>query len=385
MKYNQIVTLGIYIQVPFCQSKCTYCNFHTGVFSSSLYAPYVDAVCRQMAAGDDGGARGVGPVDTVYVGGGTPSLLDPAALARILRELDQAFPGDWQEVTLEADPETITTEKAAAWRATGFNRMSMGVQSFHDKELKAAGRMHRCADIYAAVQALRRAGFANLSFDLIAGLPHQTAPSWKASLAQLVALRPEHVSIYMMEIDEGSRLGREVLAGGRRYSAEALPSEDHMAEFYEWAREVLAGNGYEHYEISNWALPGRRSRHNLKYWKRQPYLGFGAGAHSFLGGSRWANVHDPAAYVAAVQPGRSPVEQFEILTPQQQLDEELFLGLRLLEGVNVRAIEEHYQVRLEARLARLAAEGYLEREGPMARLAPARLAVSNEVFVALIG
>lgn len=380
------MTLGIYVQVPFCQSKCTYCNFHTGVFSSGLYEPYVEAVCREIEIGErTRGESNLPAVDTVYVGGGTPSLLATAALARLLAAIRESFTSDWREVTLEADPETITVEKARAWLAAGFNRISMGAQSFDDRELKAAGRMHRQADIYSANSALRQAGFANLSLDLIAGLPHQTAESWSASLEKLIGLKPEHVSVYLMEIDEGSRLGREVLGGGARYSADALPSDDAMAAFYDEACARLAQARYEHYEISNWALPGRRSRHNLKYWKREPYLGFGAGAHSFDGQKRWANAHDPAAYVSAMQHGRVPRELMEELTAQQSLDEELFLGLRLLEGIDLAAIERQYSATLGPRLARLKEEGYVEMNGQIVRLAPARLAVSNEVFVELLG
>ena len=228
------------------------------------------------------------------------------------------------EVTLEADPETITPEKAAAWLAAGINRISLGAQSFHDAELKPAGRMHRREDIFAAIAHLRAAGFANISLDLIAGLPYQTAASWQASVEEALRLRPEHISIYLFEVDEGSRLGRELLSGGSRYSAAAVPSDDAMAESYEFACERLREAGYDHYEISNWALPGFRSRHNLKYWRREPYLGFGAGAHSFDGRWRWANAHDPAAYAAAIEQGRLPVEQLEEVTPKQALEEELF-------------------------------------------------------------
>ncbi len=383
------MSLGVYIQVPFCQSKCTYCNFHTGVVASSLYSPYAEAVCAEMklvrSSAEEEGSAGLGSLDTVYVGGGTPSLLDPAALLNMLDTLRELFPCDWREVTLEADPETITREKAASWRAAGFNRISMGAQSFADNELKAAGRMHRCDDIYAALRALREAGFTDVSFDLIAGLPHQTALTWRDSVERLVALGPQHISIYMMEIDQGSRLGKEVIGRGHRYSADALPTDEAMAEFYEEASGMLAAAGYEHYEISNWALPGRRSRHNLKYWQRQPYLGLGAGAHSFDGRRRWANTHDPAAYVGAIHSGKLPREQDEILSRQQMLDEELFLGLRLLEGIDIEHIERQYAVNLRARLARLQSDGYLEVSGSVARLAPARLAVSNEVFVELMG
>lgn len=391
---SSLQKLGAYIQVPFCQTKCTYCNFHTGVFAKSLYAPYVDAVCRELAnhaqlcraAGIATPAHGEQPfvVDTVYIGGGTPSLLDPPALQRILDVLRANFPCRLEEVTLEADPETITIEAAAGWRAAGFNRVSLGVQSFHDPELFAAGRMHRRADVFRAALLLRGAGFANISFDLIAGLPHQAATSWEDSLENLLRLRPEHASVYLLEVDQDSRLGKEVLAGGRRYSAGALPDEDSMAAFYEHACARLAQQGYEHYEISNWALPGFRSRHNLKYWRREPYLGFGAGAHSFNGCERWANAHDPAAYVAAIEAAHLPVEQREVLTPQQALEEELFLGLRQLEGIDLMRIEKQYNARLRGRVEGLRANGLVEFDGKRLRLSPGRLTVSNEVFVELL-
>lgn len=382
--------LGVYIQVPFCQTKCTYCNFHTGVFSNDLYAPYVEAVCREIAdfpgllrENRIQGAPGA-VVDTVYFGGGTPSLLDPAGLAQIIAAIRASFPTQFEEVTLEADPETITAEKASAWRAAGFNRISMGVQSFHNGELRAAGRMHRREDVFRAADILRAAGFDNLSFDLIAGLPHQNAETWSDSVRALLSLRPEHVSVYMMEIDEGSRLGLEVLQGGARYSAQALPTDDAMAEFYEHACAKLAEAGYAHYEISNWALPGFESRHNLKYWRRQPYFGFGAGAHSFNGTQRWANAHDPAAYANAILNGRFPVEQLEAVTPEQALEEELFLGLRQLAGIDLRGIESKYGARLGPRVDDLVAQGLVEWDGPRLRLSPGRLTVSNEVFVQLL-
>jgi oxygen-independent coproporphyrinogen-3 oxidase len=381
------MNLGIYIQVPFCQTKCTYCNFRTGVVSRDRYEPYAGAVCREIAES----AASAGPiVDTVYFGGGTPSLLDPAALARILETLRRTQRTDLGEITLEADPETVTPEKASAWAAAGFNRVSLGVQSFHDRELQAAGRMHRRDDAFRAADLLRSAGFRNISMDLIAGLPHQTHESWGESLSQLLRIYPEHVSIYMLEVDEGSRLGRESLAGGARYSAGAIPSDEAMADFYESGRARLAAAGYDHYEISNWALPGRRSRHNLKYWRREPYLGFGAGAHSFDGVMRWANVHDPARYVTLIERGGSPREQIEPVLPFQALDEEFFLGLRQLEGIDLARIERDFGASLPERIAglrsrieRLQEQGLVELDGPRLRLAPSRLTVSNEVFLEL--
>jgi oxygen-independent coproporphyrinogen-3 oxidase len=384
--------VGIYIQVPFCQTKCTYCNFHTGVAARSLYTPYARAVEREIcehptlfaSAGLAQAGAAEGAVDTIYLGGGTPSLLDPADLARILDAVRAHFCCTLREVTLEADPETIRADNAVPWRAAGIDRISLGAQSFQDTELVAAGRMHRRGDIGRAAGLLRDAGFANMSVDLIAGLPHQTPQSWTESLEQLLLLRPEHVSIYLLEIDEGSRLGSEVLAGGSRYSAATIPSDDVMAECYEEACVELAAAGYEHYEISNWSLPGFASQHNLKYWRRQPYLGFGAGAHSFDGRSRWANAHDAAAYVAAIEAGRLPIEQRSEVSRAQALEEEMFLGLRQLAGIDLERIEKDYGVDLGPRIAELQAQGLLECEGGRVRLAPTRLAVSNEVFVALM-
>ncbi|MGH9675627.1 MAG: radical SAM family heme chaperone HemW, partial [Candidatus Acidiferrum sp.] len=351
--------------------------------------------------------------DTVYFGGGTPSLLDPRHLKAILEAIRGEFGGVEAmdatfaersaseggpyntETTLEADPETVTAEKATAWVEAGINRVSFGVQSFVDKELAAAGRMHRRADIYRAVPILRAAGIGNISFDLIAGLAHQTRESWGVSLEELAGLDPEHVSIYLLEIDEGSRLGREVLAGGSRYSAGEIPADDMMAEFYETACARLQKLGYHHYEISNWGKPGFESKHNLKYWRREPYLGFGAGAHSFSGTERWANAHDANEYVRAMGGGTEgaqlgvavlglPIEQHEVLTAERALEEELFLGLRQLDGIDVGKIEKAYGVTLGSRFDPLALAGLVERDGDLVRLAPGRLSVANEVFVELM-
>jgi oxygen-independent coproporphyrinogen-3 oxidase len=401
--YNprRAMTLGIYIQVPFCQTKCTYCNFHTGVVSRDRYLPYAEAVCREIEthglladhsppawvpATLCGVVSPVPPaIDTVYFGGGTPSLLDATLLRKILDTLRRNFSCEPMEVTLEADPETITPEKARAWSDAGFNRISLGAQSFNDAELQAAGRMHRRADIFSANTILRDAGFRNISLDLIAGLPHQSRETWEESVEQILQMRPEHLSIYMLEIDEGSRLGAESLVGGKRYSAAEIPADDSIADFYDSACARLAEAGYEHYEISNWAQPGMRSRHNSKYWQRQPYLGFGAGAHSFGGEKRWSNVHDSARYVACIEQGASPREQIETVTPAQALEEELFLGLRQLNGVDLERIEREYHVSLRDRISPLAEQGFLQLNGPWLRLAPDSLSISNDVFVELLG
>jgi oxygen-independent coproporphyrinogen-3 oxidase len=386
--------VGIYIQVPFCQTKCTYCNFHTGVVASGRFAPYVTAVCREIRERQKfWSAAGVAVpplqdrdylVDTVYIGGGTPSLLEAELLTMLLGAVREAFACEFAEVTLEADPETIEAAKAAEWVAAGINRISFGTQSFVDAELKSAGRMHRRDDIYRAVPILRHAGIGNISFDLIAGLPKQTADSWRLSVEESIALSPEHISIYMMEIDEGSRLGLEVLQGGARYSAKDLPAEESMAEFYETAQALLKTAAYEQYEISNWAKPGFASRHNLKYWQREPYFGFGAGAHSFCGTHRWANAHDAAAYVDGIIAGRGAIQSVDEVTREMALEEEFFLGLRQLSGINLGRIEKKYGVDFQEKVGRLESGGMVERDGPQVRLPAGKLGVSNEIIVELL-
>ena len=390
-----MANLGVYIQVPFCQTKCTYCNFHTGVVSPGRFAPYAAAVCREIASHRQLLASAgvtISPlaephaqsVDTVYIGGGTPSLLEPELLAQMLQALHSNFDCSFTEVTLEADPETIDAEKAAQWAEAGFNRISFGTQSFVDEELKAAGRIHRREDIYRAVPILRAAGIRNISFDLIAGLPKQTRASWRQSLSEAIALGPEHISIYMMEIDEGSRLGLEVLQSGSRYSAKEIPSEEAMAEFYELAQAELKSAGYVQYEISNWAKPGFESRHNLKYWQREPYLGFGAGAHSFSGTQRWANRHDAASYVAAISGGKSAIESVDTVTLTLALEEEFFLGLRQLSGIDLGRIERQYGVTLAEKVGELRSGGMLEKQGNVLRLPADKLSVSSEIIVELL-
>jgi oxygen-independent coproporphyrinogen III oxidase len=383
------MTLGLYIQVPFCQTKCTYCNFHTGVVSSDRFAPYIHAIQKEIANHDNLLASSAitaptATVDTLYIGGGTPSLLNPDLLASLIDSVHKNFPCALQELTLEADPETITPEKARVWRASQINRISFGSQSFVDAELKAAGRLHRASDIYNSVPILHEAGIHNISFDLIAGLPKQTHDSWRHSLAETIALSPEHVSIYMMEIDEGSRLGLEVLNHGSRYSASELPTEEAMADFYELAQRELKSAGYEQYEISNWAKPGFASRHNLKYWCREPYLGFGAGAHSFSGTHRWSDLHDAAAYAAAITAGNSAIENLQAVSPESALEEELFLGLRQLSGIDVPRIEHQYGVNLTSKIQRLTSTGLLELHHNLVRVPPAKLNISSEILVELL-
>ena len=267
---------GVYISYPFCAQKCTYCNFASGVLPRELEVQYLAALRAEIE-----NTKWAWTPETVYLGGGTPSQIDGDALAHVLAAIPGQ--GQWAEATMEAAPGTITLEKARAWCKAGINRVSLGVQSFVPQELARTGRKHSAEIVEREVALLREAGIESVNIDLIAGLPSQTEATWNASLNWVARLDPPHVSVYMLEIDEDSRLGRELIKGGPRYGAADVPSDDAIATFYEIATERLKQIGIERYEISNFAKAGHESRHNLKYWRREPYLGFGADAHSFDG------------------------------------------------------------------------------------------------------
>ena len=350
---------GVYISYPFCEQKCTYCNFASGVLPDVLRGPYVDALRAEIRA-----AEWQWTPETVYLGGGTPSQMDTGALVEVLREI----PGrPWREATLEAAPGAITRERAEAWRHAGINRVSMGVQSFVQRELARTGRKHTAEIVEREVAALRDAGIVNFNIDLIAGLPGQTRESWNESLAWVERLEAPHVSVYMLEVDEDSRLGAEVLAFGERYGAPDVPRDDAVAEFYETAVAHLRAMGVARYEISNFARVGYESRHNLKYWLREPYLGFGADAHSFDGEYRWANVESAAEYVA----GAAPLGK----TAADAVGERLFLGLRLDRGIEMPGGET---------IRGFVRDGLLVEDGGRVRLTPRGVLLSNEVFAAFV-
>src|SRR5438067_6210321 len=269
----EIPVAGIYISWPFCAQKCTYCNFASGVLPRELEVRYADALLREIAV-----HNWAWTPDTLFIGGGTPSAMETEYLERLLAALPGA---PWREATIEAAPGTLTAERVDAWRRAGINRVSLGVQSFIKSELARTGRKHDAAVVERDVALLRSNGIENINIDLIAGLPGQTEESWAESLSALLRLAPPHVSVYMLEVDDDSRLGAEILLGGKRYGALDVPSEDRIAGFYETAVDLLESHGIHRYEISNFARAGAESIHNLKYWKRQPYIGFGADAHSF--------------------------------------------------------------------------------------------------------
>jgi oxygen-independent coproporphyrinogen-3 oxidase len=355
---------GVYISYPFCAQKCTYCNFASGVFPRELETRYMDTLLGELRA-----TEWPWTPETVYLGGGTPSQMDPAALAALLGTIPERAAGEkWPEATMEAAPGNLTAEKISAWRRAGINRVSLGVQSFAQKELARTGRRHTAEIVEREVALLRQSGIESINVDLIAGLPGQTPASWTDSLNWIEKLSVPHVSVYMLEVDEDSRLGRELLVLGSRYGAGDVPGDDAIADFYELAVERLASIGIQRYEISNFARPGFESRHNLKYWKREPYLGFGADAHSFDGQTRWQNPETAADYVARPR----AIER----VPADELPERFFLGLRLREGVESNAFPDVIE--------RFVSEGLLERDGNRVRLTPRGVMLSNEVFAEFV-
>ena len=351
---------GVYVSYPFCAQKCTYCNFSSGVFPRDLEVRYRAALGREIRA-----HAWAWVPETVYLGGGTPGNLAPDALGALL----DAIPGrPWVEATIEAAPGNITPDTARAWAHAGINRVSLGVQSFVAKELRRTGRTHTAQTVAAEMDVLHSAGIGNINIDLIAGLSGQTAESWRESLDWVERLAPKHVSVYMLEVDEDSRLGQEMLLGGVRYGAGDTPSDDATADFYELAVERLASFGTARYEISNFARPGFESRHNLKYWKLEPYIGFGADAHSFDGRTRRQNAESVEDYLN----GAAPVNDVPHLS-----DERFFIGLRLSAGIQPAADEWR---RFDAPIRRFLEAGLLSTDGATLRLTDRGVLLSNEVF-----
>jgi oxygen-independent coproporphyrinogen III oxidase len=381
-------SLGIYISVPFCRAKCTYCNFASDVSSTGAHQQYVDHVCaeirsvRQRLKGWD--AVIPGQVDSIYLGGGTPGVLSPSLVRQLAHTLRQEFavaPG--AEITLESAPGQLDEAALEAVLDLGVNRISFGVQSLVDREASVTGRSHTRAVVLRDLERVRVAGLKNLSIDLIAGLPYQTAASWQESLEILAATGVNHASIYMLEIDEDSRLGRELLAGGSRYHAATVPSEELTADLYETAIAALATHGLRQYEISNFARPGSQSRHNVKYWQRKPYLGFGLDAHSMVRTRhnsvlRFCNPAELAEYQNGVQ------EDARQLSRSEELEEAWFLGLRLNEGVVWQALAGEFgqdQVAAFEPVVRDLCElDLLHDQDGVVRLTRRGVLFSNEVF-----
>jgi len=389
------MALGIYISVPFCRTKCSYCNFASDVFSRAVFERYVQRVCADVAGAVDlaeaMGGQIEREVDSIYLGGGTPTVLDGGQLERMFTTLGSEFDVRRDaEITVECAPGTLTSQVLDTLLRCGVNRVSLGVQSFVDREAAAVGRLHKRATVLDDVARLRAAGIRNINIDLIAGLPHQTAESWQESLRETIAPGAPHVSVYMLEVDEDSRLGRELIAGGTRYHAHFVPDEDATADFYQAACETLEAAGVRQYEISNFAREGFESRHNLKYWTRQPYLGFGVDAHSMLISSddsaeavRLATADSLEKFVAGAPTQRT------VVTSTMALEERFFLGLRLNRGVDLKDIELYFGEAAGQSIRRIVGElvgdGLLQKFGEIVQLTRRGRLLSNEVFQRFLG
>ncbi len=432
--------LGLYISVPFCRTKCSYCNFASDVFSKSAYENYVarllDEIANSRRFASDLGCALEESADSIYLGGGTPSILDAAQLLRIFAALRDHFvitPN--AEVTVECAPGTLTPALIETMLQCGVNRVSLGVQSFVDREAQSVGRLHKRTTVLEEIACLREAGLGNINIDLIAGLPHQTAESWAFSVSETIATAVPHVSVYMLEVDQDSRLGRELIAGGARYHAHFVPDDDATADFYQQACEMLTRAGIAQYEISNFArvasqprgdelqidneLQSNKSRHNLKYWTRQPYLGFGVDAHSMLEPLVWgrapspvqaersfadARGHDNSGFATAVDSVEADLHQVirfatpesldaymnrapHTLTPvsvRAAIEESFFLGLRLNRGVDLERLRTEFSpdaVALwDSAIEQCVHDGLLEQQGATVRLTARGRLLSNEVF-----
>ncbi len=386
--------LGIYISVPFCRSKCTYCNFASGVFPEAYQERYVERtvadVGKWRALAGELDASLSKAIDSVYLGGGTPSILAPELLRRLFGALRSEFQFvHAAEITLECAPGQIEDDFLGAMVECGVNRVSFGVQSFVDREAAVTGRLHTRAEALEDIERVRRAGIRSVNVDLIAGLPHQTAASWRESLDVLVASGVDHASIYMLEVDEDSRLGREMLGGGAKYHAGAVPSEDMVADLYLEAVEVLSRSGLAQYEISNFARAGAESVHNKKYWLRQPYLGFGLDAHSMLRGKDGGAVRFQVGEDLQGYLDGAGVADVQRVGREQALEEAWFLGLRLNEGVSRGELEREFGYSDAHRYDDLIEEfrrfGFVEVDGARVRLTERGRLMSNEVFERFLG
>jgi oxygen-independent coproporphyrinogen III oxidase len=366
--------LGIYLHVPFCSAICNYCNFNRGLLDGDLKTRYVCAVEQDIRRHGDGV-----PADTIYFGGGTPSLLEPAEIARLIQACRQAYAiTPDAEITLEMNPETATLERLEGFRAAGITRLSMGVQSFRDEELRRLGRIHNADRAREAVALSRSAGFDNISLDLMMWLPQQTVAEWLTSVDALIAVAPEHASLYILELYPNAPLKEDMARG----SWSQAPDDD-AAEMYLQGLARLDAAGYTQYEISNVARAGRESRHNLKYWRDGAWMAFGCGAHGTREGRRWRNVAGTEDYIQRVASEKETAAEVRVLTEQERLEEALFTGLRLTEGLHLREIDAAFRVDVWARygqsLQPFVSAGLLEHSTDALRLTREGMLLANEV------
>ena len=372
--------LGLYLHIPFCSSICNYCNFNRGLFDPALKTRYVDALESEIRRSTGRGRA----ADTIYFGGGTPSLLEPDEIGRLITACRETFAvARDAEVTLETNPETSSAGRMERFRAAGVNRISFGVQSFRDPELKRLGRLHSADRAIAAVDEARTAGFDNISLDLMMWLPQQSRENWQESVEALIGVGPEHASLYLLELYPNAPLKEEMARAGW-----SLAPDDDAAEMYLWSLERLDLAGYHQYEISNVARPGRESRHNLKYWTDGEWAAFGCGAHATIAGVRSRNVASTEEYVRRIAGGRTAVSEERRLTPTEQLEEALFTGLRLSSGLDTEAVGRRYGVdvwkRFGPRLVPFVQGGLLVRDGARLRLSRAGMLLANEIMAVFV-
>lgn len=374
---------GIYIHIPFCKSRCSYCDFATGLYNSDLAERYVKALEIDIQTTRETELSKT--VDTIYFGGGTPSMLSQSQIERLLDAVHKRFQVEpTAEVTMEINPGSVSKSTLSEFRHAGINRASFGAQTFDDGELARLGRAHTSTDTLKTFDALRQAGFDNISFDLIAGLPGQTMEGWQSNVERSLRLKPEHLSFYLLEVHSGTPLAQHIERG-----IQPKPDDDLAGEMYEWMLECASVAGYEHYEISNLSLPGFESRHNTKYWTGAAYYGFGCSAHSFNGRDcRWSNERDVNGYVRLIEGGKTPVVDEQRLTESDRKAEAVFLGLRLMHGVDTREYQRVFGVDIreehEDDFRRFQEAGLIEFDGDLMRLTRAGALMSNEVFARFV-
>jgi len=394
-------SLGLYVHIPFCSSICNYCNFNRGLYDEALKTRYVAALRQEIGRGADGRpeglryessdaapvAQGFSPAsaaDTVFFGGGTPSLLTPDEIGLIIQSCRDRFDlTPDAEITLETNPETVDREKLERFREVGVNRISFGVQSFQDDELKRLGRIHSASRARAAVREARAAGFDNVSLDLMMWLPGQSVETWLGNVDALVDAAPDHASLYLLELYPNAPLKEEMARGGW-----SLAPDDDAAEMYLRAMERLERAGLDQYEISNVARPGKASRHNLKYWTDGEWLGFGCGAHSTRDGVRWKNVSATGDYIDRVTSGADMVTERRVLSANERLEEALFTGLRLTAGLDLEAVGTRHETDVWAvygeALRPFLEAGWLMRDGGCLRLTRDGMLMANEVMAIFV-
>lgn len=364
----------LYIHIPFCVKKCLYCDFFSVPYNEQSATEYIDALCRELSLRRDSAS----PLKTIYIGGGTPSLLPTGSFEKLFKQLNDSFTlSPSAEITVEANPQTIDKTKIDTMLSLGINRLSVGIQSFNNDELKLLGRTHTSDDALRTIEGIRQSGFNNYSVDLMYGIPGQTIDSWQASLSQAVSLSPRHISSYELTPEKNTPLYR--LIQSRKIT---MPDEILVIDMYNHLIAFLSSQGYEHYEISNFALPGYKCVHNLNYWEQGNFIGAGAGASSFINVTRSKNTEDIARYKKNLAAGLLPDKESTVIGPRESLEEFFFLGLRKTEGVPI-AAAENLGVPLIDICKDLVDEGYLDIEGGYLRFSRTGIVLSNTIIVKL--